>query len=85
MEPHPPETFVGIDVAKDKLDVAVGDDPVFALPNTPEGHAELAARLAPMRPRRVVLEATGGLEAAVAAVEAHRYTTLRWWGILDSC
>ena len=38
--------------------------------NTPEGHAELAARLAPLRPRRVVLEATGGLEAAVAAALA---------------
>jgi transposase len=71
MEPTPSEaeTFVGIDVAKDKLDVAVDDAPVFTLANTPEGHAELAARLAPLRPRRVVLEATGGLEvAAVAAL-----------------
>ena len=73
MEPNPPEaeTFVGIDVSKAKLDVAVGDAPVFTVANTPEGHAELAARLAPMRPRRVVLEATGGLEAAVAAALCH--------------
>ena len=41
--------------------------PVFTVANTPEGHAELVARLAPLRPRRVVLEATGGLEAAAAA------------------
>ena len=67
MEPHPPQTFVGINVSKAKLDVAVGDAPVFTLPNTPEGHAELVAGLAPLRPRRVVLEATGGLEAAAAA------------------
>src|SRR5918997_3835360 len=73
MEPNPPqaETFVGIDVAKDKLDVAVGDAPVFTVANTPEGHAALVARLAPLRPRRVVMEATGGLEAAVAAVLCH--------------
>ncbi len=68
MGPTPSETFVGIDVSKAKLDVAVGEDPVFTVANTPEGHAELAARLAPSRPRRVVLEATGGLEAAVVAV-----------------
>ena len=70
MGPNPPETetFVGIDVSKAELAVAVGETPVFTLANTPEGHAELAARLAAARPRRVVLEATGGLEAAVAAV-----------------
>ena len=67
MEPTIPETFVGIDVSKAQLDVAVGEAPVFTVANTPEGHAELAARLAATRPRRVVLEATGGLEAAVAA------------------
>ena len=39
MEPTPPETFVGIDVSKAELVVAVGEDPVFAVPNTPEGHA----------------------------------------------
>jgi transposase len=73
MEPNPPEppTFVGIDVSKAKLDVAVGEDPVFTVANTPEGHAQLAARLAPRRPRRVVLEATGGLEAAAAAALCH--------------
>jgi transposase len=70
MPSNPPEaeTFVGIDVSKAELVVAVGEGPVFAVPNTPEGHAAPAARLAPSRPRRVVMEATGGLEAAVAAV-----------------
>jgi transposase len=67
MEPAAPEAFVGIDVSKAKLDVAVGDAPAFAVANTPEGHAELVGRLAPLRPRRVVLEATGGLEAPAAA------------------
>lgn len=67
MEPAAPATFVGIDVSKAKLDVAVGDEPVFTVANTPEGHAELVSRLAPRRPRRLVMEATGGLESAAAA------------------
>ena len=68
MRPDAPETFVGIDVSKAKLDVAVGRDAaVFTVANTPEGHAELVARLAPLRPRRIVMEATGGMELAAAA------------------
>jgi transposase len=68
MEPSAAEMFVGIDVSKAKLDVAVGRDAaVFGAANTPEGHAEVIAKLAPFRPRRVVLEATGGLEMAAAA------------------
>jgi transposase len=67
MSPSTPERFVGIDIAKAKLDVAVDDDPLPAVPRTPEGVAELAARLAPLAPTSVVMEATGGLEAVVAA------------------
>lgn len=67
MAPHADPTFVGIDVSKARLDVALGDGRGFAVPNTPEGHAELVERLAPLRPRRLVMEATGGLEAAAAA------------------
>jgi transposase len=67
MDSATPQTFVGIDVSKAKLDVAVSGGAAFAVENTPEGHAELVARLAPLRPRRVVLEATGGLEAAAVA------------------
>ncbi|QEH35025.1 Transposase [Aquisphaera giovannonii] len=70
MEPATPETFVGIDVSKARLDVAIGDEPPFAVDNDPAGHAALAGRLAPRRPRRVVMEATGGLEAAAAAALA---------------
>lgn len=56
----------GIDVSKDHLDLAT-DPPGDALrvPNTPDGHATLVARLAGVR--LVVLEATGGYETAVAA------------------
>lgn len=65
-----PRPTAGLDVAKDHLDLATfppGD--AVRLPNTPAGHAALAARLAGVR--LVVVEATGGYEtAAVAALHA---------------
>jgi transposase len=62
-----PEVVVGIDVSKARLDVAADGLPPFAVANTPEGVAALVARLAPLRPALVVLEATGRLEAAAVA------------------
>lgn len=71
MEAPASEVFVGIDVSKNELAVAVGDDgPAFTTPNSPDGHAELVARLRPLGPRRVVMEATGRHEAAAAAALA---------------
>ena len=66
---------VGVDVAKDTLDVAIGAaEPGFATTNEPSGFDELLARLAEFRVSLVVLEATGGWEAAVAcALQAHGY------------
>ena len=66
-----PEVFAGIDVSKARLDVAVEGAPPFAVGNTPEGVADLVARLRAVGPALVVLEATGGLELpAVAALAA---------------
>jgi transposase len=71
MQTSNPETFVGIDVSKARLDVAAEGTPPFAVENTPEGIAGLVARLVSMRPTLVVLEATGKLEVpAVAAMAA---------------
>jgi transposase len=64
------EVFVGIDVSKARLDVAADGAPPFAVENTPEGIADLVARLRPLRPTLVVLEATGKLEAAAVAALA---------------
>ncbi|WP_438269986.1 transposase [Paludisphaera mucosa] len=67
MEAPIPETFVGVDVSKAEPAVAVGDDgPAFTLPNTPEGHAGLAARLSPLRPRPRPGAAARELEALLA-------------------
>lgn len=59
---------IGIDVSKDRLDVAVRPSgEVFAVARNGAGIDELAQRLAASRPRRVAIEATGGFETVVAA------------------
>jgi transposase len=61
------ESFVGIDVAKSSLDLAVRPAGTHErVPNDEAGIAQLVARLQPLRPALVVLEATGGLEAPLA-------------------
>ena len=63
--------FVGIDIAKAHLDVAVrpsGDRRQF--PHDEAGLSALVAYLQPLAPTLVVLEATGGYEADVAAALA---------------
>jgi transposase len=64
--------FVGIDVAKDHLDVATRPaGPAFRLPNDPAGLDQLVARLQHLGPALVVLEATGGYELPpLAALQA---------------
>ena len=60
--------YVGIDVSKAALDVAVRPgDTAFRVANDPAGLAELVERLRPMAPALIVLEATGGYEAAAVA------------------
>ena len=60
--------FAGIDVSKDKLDVHVSPDGLsFSVARDEAGLEELSARLLPMAPELVVMEATGGFETMVAA------------------
>ena len=60
--------FIGIDVAKDRLDVHLrpGGE-AFTVSRDSEGVEALAARLLELKPVLVVLEATGGFEVVVAA------------------
>jgi transposase len=64
--------FVGIDVSKDRLDVATHPEPSsWSVTNDEAGIEDLVQRLLPLQPVRVVLEATGGYEIpAVAALAA---------------
>lgn len=60
--------FVGIDVAKDRLDVHVRPSgEAFAVTRDGEGLATLTARLEALKPALIVLEATGGFEVTVAS------------------
>jgi transposase len=64
-------TFVGIDVAKDHLDVHVRPtDEAFRVLHDDAGVATLLTRLRTVRPTLVVLEASGGYEVPVAAALA---------------
>lgn len=57
-----PHVFVGIDVSKAQLDVALRPEGRFAVANDETGFAQLIERLSRVTPVRVVLEVTGGLE-----------------------
>lgn len=63
--------YVGIDVAKERLDIAVRpDDKQWNVTNDEEGIGTLVSGLEELGPALVVLEATGGLEFAVTAALA---------------
>lgn len=56
-------SFIGIDVSKALLEVAVHQNNYhFRCPNERQHFPELIAELISLRPARIVLEATGGLE-----------------------
>jgi transposase len=62
------ETFVGIDVSKDTLDVFIlGKDKTLQVPNDSHGFKELCQALKKHPPNIVVLEGTGGLEKCAAS------------------
>jgi transposase len=70
-QPPAASTFVGIDVAKDRLDVHLRpSDEAFALSRDDGGLQALVERLAALPPVLVVVEATGGFEVAVAGALA---------------
>jgi transposase len=63
--------FVGIDVSKAHLDLAARPVGLAErLPNDEAGIGQVVARLRPLGPMLVVLEATGGLEVPLAATLA---------------
>src|SRR5947208_747914 len=64
-------TFVGIDVAKRRLDIhARPSGEGFTIDHDDDGVAALVERLAALAPTLVVLKATGGLEVRLAAALA---------------
>lgn len=68
MNPSEAAVYVGIDIAKAELEVACrpGNE-TWTVANHAAGWADLVARLQPLQPARIVLEATGGLEVPLVA------------------
>lgn len=63
--------FIGIDVAKAQLDIALRPSGErWAVPNDAGGVATLVDRVQTLKPTLIVLEATGGLERAVTSALA---------------
>ena len=66
------EIFVGIDVSKSRLDIAVRPDNAhWFCGNDDAGINESVTRLRKQQPTLIVLEATGGLEIPLVAALAH--------------
>jgi transposase len=64
--PNVKEHFVGIDVAKDWLEVAVlGEKATMQFANIKTGIAKMVRRLGQLEPKLIVVEATGGYEEAL--------------------
>jgi len=62
------EHFVGIDVAKDRLELhSRSEDEAFAVARNGNGWAMLVERLRALAPVLVALEATGGYETVLAS------------------
>jgi len=60
--------YIGIDVSKDTLDVAVhGDKQHWSFPNNETGITKAVSKFKELSPELVVLEATGGFEVPLAA------------------
>jgi len=71
VKPSDSKTFIGIDVSKQHLDLAVlPTEQTWRTPNHPDQLPALVERLAALRPTRIVLEATGGLEIPVVTALA---------------
>jgi len=64
------QVFVGIDVSKAQLDLALRPEGRFSAPNDEAGFAQVLERLRAVHPTLVVLEATGGLEIPLTGVLA---------------
>ena len=62
--------FVGIDVSKAQVDVALRPEGRFSAPNDESGIAQIIERLSAVPPALVVVEATGGFEMPLAGALA---------------
>lgn len=65
-----PPVFVGVDVSKAQLDIALRPEDQWQVPHTEAGIDQLIDRLRRVAPTLIVLEATGGLEVPLTSALA---------------
>lgn len=73
----PAPWFVGIDVSKAQLDIALRPEGRFVVPNDETGRAHVVERLRALPVALIVLEATGGLELPLIGALVARYWMAR--------
>ena len=64
------QVFVGVDISKAQLNLALRPEGQFSAPNSEAGFEQVLERLNAVHPTLVVLEATGGLEIPLTGVFA---------------
>src|SRR5262245_43536509 len=65
-------TYVGVDVSKDRLDIAVlGVERVWQARNTREGIVKLVKQMLKLNPELIVMEATGGYQRSLVEALFH--------------
>ncbi len=64
------QVFVGIDISKAQVDLALRPEGQFSAPHNEAGYAQVLERLNAVPPTLVALEATGGLEIPLTGVLA---------------
>ena len=65
-------SYVGIDVSKDRLDMAVlGEKQIWQVDNAPNGIARLVKQMVDLQPELIVVEATGGCQRRVVEALFH--------------
>jgi hypothetical protein len=73
MDPTSPAPVIGIDISKDRLDVASLPEsvpPLTGCANDAQGHGQLVAALKARVPGLIVLESTGGYQRVLVAALA---------------
>lgn len=71
------EIYVGIDISKDRLDVAISDGRFVQVSNDEAGRGQLREQLSGESAKLIVMEATAGFEQAIAAELAAAGLNLR--------
>ena len=69
---EPTKSYLGIDVSKAKLDIALSGGSEWTVSNDAQGRKELLERLTELNLERIVVEATGGWEREVVSVLAQQ-------------